>query len=136
MTAGTEESLADVVARYAANSSLNPADALDHARSALRWSGSALTHPFGPNGDQEELAAAVAGVAVQAGDFASWELVYDQFLQCFPRAARRVGAEILGQGITQHDFIVVCADQEEDLLPLSLTPEQLALHFPELVDRG
>lgn len=118
---GTEESLAEVAAEYRAQ---------DMTEADLRWSGADLRYRFDAGEVEAELAARCQD-AVVSEDFAQWERVYDRFLLCFPDAAVRAQTELIDTGVVDEDFIVIASDQDERLVPLSLSPSQLRRFFPE-----
>lgn len=97
----------------------------------LRWSGPDLVHTFEPNATASALAERVAADAASRGSFDAWELVYDRFLRCFPRAAKRARRRLIDEGLAGRHVIVVAMDEDGDLIPLSLTKAQLRRHFPE-----
>lgn len=125
VTVGTEE----VLARMAA-------DCGDDGEE-LRWSGPDLSqyaedHGFEPSDEQDQWATQCAEFAqvTAEGSFSAWEAVYERFLHCFPRAARRARAQLLKEGLVDKRFIAVATDEAGDLVPLSLTRAQLRRHFP------
>ncbi|MDU4252385.1 DUF4303 domain-containing protein [Pseudomonas sp.] len=125
VTVGTQEVLAQVAADYGD-------DGED-----LRWSGPDLSqyaedHGFEPGEEQDRWATQCAefAQATAKGSFSAWEEVYERFLHCFPRAARRARAQLLREGLVERRFIAVATDEAGDLVPLSLTRAQLLRHFP------
>lgn len=125
VTVGTEEALARVAADY------------DDDGEGLRWSGPDLSqyaedHGFEPSDKQDQWATQCAGFAqaTAKGSFGAWEVVYERFLHCFPRAAKRARAQLLKEGLVDKHFIAVATDEAGDLVPLSLTRAQLLRHFP------
>lgn len=126
VTVGTEESLAEVVAAYAARH--GGGEDLD---GSLRWSGPDLVHSFEPGEPEQALAAGVQAAASRSGGFEQWERAYDRFLHCFPRAAKLARKELVSEGLTGRHFIAIAEDEAGDLVPLSLTRVQLLKHFPQ-----
>lgn len=125
VTVATEEVLAQVAADY------------DDDGEDLRWSGPDLSqhaedHGFEPGDEQDQWATQCAefAQATAKGSFSAWEAVYDRFLHCFPRAAKRARAQLLKEGLVDRHFIAVATDEAGDLVPLSLTRAQLLRHFP------
>ncbi|RMI13802.1 DUF4303 domain-containing protein [Cellulomonas triticagri] len=131
VSVGTDESLAAVVARYA--DELGMPDRED----ALRWSGADLPYFTEPDAAQDALAArcqdvAAAAQAVATEDFVEWDRVYETYLRVFPRAAAAAREVLVADETVDADFVAVAFDEAADLVPLSVTPEQLRQHFPEL----
>lgn len=126
VTVGTEESLASIAARYAERG-----DPDRDVAAGLRWSGPDLEHTTDPGDVEDRLAERVAAAAAATPSFDDWQQVYDRFLHCFPNAAKQARAELIAQGIVGESFIAIADDEEGELIPLSLTPEQLREHFPE-----
>ncbi|WP_440465749.1 DUF4303 domain-containing protein [Pseudomonas sp. YH-1] len=125
VTVGTEEVLARVATDYGDESE------------DLRWSGPDLgqyadDHGFEPGDEQDQWATQCAefAQATAKGSFSAWEAVYERFLHCFPRAAKRARAQLLKEGLVDKHFIVVATDEAGELVPLSLTRAQLLRHFP------
>jgi len=125
VTVGTEEVLAQAAADYA------------DAGEDLRWSGPDLSqhaedHGFEPGAAQDRWATQCAefAQAMAEGSFSAWEVVYERFLHCFPRAAKRARAQLLKEGMVDKRFIAVATDEAGELVPLSLTRAQLLRHFP------
>lgn len=125
VTVGTEEVLARVATDYGDESE------------DLRWSGPDLSqyaddHGFEPGDEQDQWATQCAEFAQDTakGSFSAWEAVYERFLHCFPRAAKRARAQLLKEGLVDKHFIVVATDEAGELVPLSLTRAQLLRHFP------
>ncbi|MBB4863132.1 hypothetical protein HNP46_001979 [Pseudomonas nitritireducens] len=125
LTVATEQVLAQVAADYG-----------DDGEN-LRWSGPDLSqcaedHGFEPGDEQDQWATQCAefAQATAEGSFSAWEAVYERFLHCFPRAARRARAQLLREGLVDKHFIAVATDEAGDLVPLSLTRAQLLRHFP------
>ncbi len=147
LSVGTEESLKTVEARYLER---DPDDDV----SSLRFSGADL--PYMVEATEAEMAVAegVNEYGLSLGGEDAWDEVYDQFLEVFPRAARKarkaaideglVGEEFIvvarkarkaaiDDGLVGEEFIVVALDEAMELVPACLTREQLERHFPELV---
>lgn len=125
VTVGTEEALSQVATAYGDDGE------------GLRWSGPDLSqyaedHGFEPGDEQDQWATQCADFAqaTTKGSFSAWETVYERFLHCFPRAAKRARAQLLKEGLVDRHFIVVATDEAGDLIPLSLTRAQLLRHFP------
>lgn len=125
LTVGTEQALARMAADYGD-------DGED-----LRWSGPDLSqyaedHGFEPGEAQDQWATQCGEFAhaTAEGSFSAWEVVYERFLHCFPRAAKRARAQLLKDGLVDKHFIAVATDEAGDLIPLSLTRAQLLRHFP------
>lgn len=125
VTVGTEEVLARVATDYGDESE------------DLRWSGPDLgqyadDHGFEPGDEQDQWATQCAefAQATAKGSFSAWEAVYERFLHCFPRTAKRARAQLLKEGLVDKHFIVVATDEAGELVPLSLTRAQLLRHFP------
>ena len=127
VTVGTEETLAEVVAEYTAQS--GPEAGLAES---LRWSGPDLSHGFEPVPAHQALADEVQA---SAGAGASqWERQYNRWLRCFPKAAKQATKQLIAEGIVAKSFVAVAADEAGELIPLSLTKRQLVAHFPEYDD--
>lgn len=124
LTVGTEETLAQVETRYRAEH--GPEYEVD-----VRWSGADLVHHSEPGGAEDAWAMSCHGFAARDGSFAAWEKVYDRFLHCFPRAARRARTALVRTGAVGKDFVVIAADEAGELVPLSLTQAQVRRHFPK-----
>lgn len=123
LTVGTEETLAQVETRYRAE--YGPEYEAD-----VRWSGADLVYNSEPGGAEDGWAMRCHGFAARDGSFAKWEKVYDRFLHCFPRAARRARTALVRAGVVGKDFVVIAADDAGELVPLSLTEAQVRRHFP------
>jgi hypothetical protein len=123
LTVGTEETLAQVETRYRAE--YGPEYQAD-----VRWSGADLVHNSEPGGAEDAWAKRCHGFAARDGSFATWEKVYDRFLHCFPRAARRARTTLVRAGTVGKEFVVIAADDAGELVPLSLTEAQVRKHFP------
>ncbi|MDO5067185.1 MAG: DUF4303 domain-containing protein [Propionibacteriaceae bacterium] len=126
LSVGTEESLRRVEARYLEGGC---SDDL----SDLRFSGADLPYNTDPGEVEEALADEVNEYALSLGGFDAWHGVYQQFLEVFPRAARKARKVAIDEGLVGKEFIVVALDEAMELVPASLTKKQLAQHFPELV---
>lgn len=126
VTVGTEESLAVVVAAYAARDSEE-----EGLEASLRWSGPDLTHGFDPGGSEQALADSVQAAASSDGEFDCWERVYDRFIRCFPKAAKRARKQLVAEKLVGEEFIAIAEDEAGELVPLSLTKAQVLKHFPQ-----
>lgn len=126
VTVGTEESLAEVAAEYAARHGEE-----EGVESSLRWSGPDLAHGIDPGDSEQALADSVHAVASSSGEFTDWERVYDRFLSCFPKAAKLARKQLVAEKLVGKDFIAIAEDESGELVPLSLTKAQLMKHFPQ-----
>lgn len=126
LSVGTEESLKTVEAKYLEDGC--PGDL-----SELRFSGADLPYMTEPAEAEEALADEVNEHALSLGGFDAWSGVYQQFLEVFPRAARKARKAAIDEGLVDKKFIVVALDEAMELVPASLTKSQLATHFPALV---
>ncbi|MDO5083682.1 MAG: DUF4303 domain-containing protein [Arachnia propionica] len=126
LSVGTEESLKTVEARYLER---DPDDDV----SSLRFSGADL--PYMVEATEAEMAVAegVNEYGLSLGGEDAWDEVYQQFLEVFPRAARKARKVAIDEGLVGEEFIVVALDEAMELVPASVTKKQLAQHFPELV---
>ncbi|RRD06264.1 DUF4303 domain-containing protein [Arachnia propionica] len=126
LSVGTEESLKTVEARYLER---DPDDDV----SSLRFSGADL--PYMVEATEAEMAVAegVNEYGLSLGGEDAWDEVYQQFLEVFPRAARKARKAAIDEGLVGEEFIVVALDEAMELVPACLTREQLERHFPELV---
>ena len=96
----------------------------------LRWSPADWTAQVDPSGDDQAWAARAQLAAI--GDDEHWDAVYDRFLRAFPAAAKDARRMLIADGTVEDTFIAIAMDLEWELIPLSLTPDQLREHFPEL----
>lgn len=119
LSLGTEAGLVEA----SAGSSFSPDD--------LRWSPADWPVKVDPSADDEAWAARVQQAAVGDGD-EEWEAVYDRFLRTFALAAKDVRRMLISRDIVDEAFLALAMDEEGQLIPLSLTAEQLRTHFPEL----
>ncbi|MGV8881779.1 MAG: DUF4303 domain-containing protein [Rhodoglobus sp.] len=126
VTVGTEESLAEVAAGYAARH--GEEEALE---SSLRWSGPDLARGVDPGDSEQALADSVHAAASSSGEFDDWERVYDRFLRCFPKAAKLARKQLVAEKLVGKEFIAIAEDEAGELVPLSLTKSQLLKHFPQ-----
>lgn len=124
LTVGTEETLAQVETRYRT-------EYVPEYEAGVRWSGADLVHNSEPGDAEDAWATRCHEFAALDGSFAAWEKVYDRFLHCFPRAARRARTALVRAGFVGKDFIAIAADEAGDLVPLSLTQAQVRRHFPQ-----
>lgn len=93
---------------------------------SVRWSPADWEWQLDPGEAGEEWARRLTAAAT-AGD---WDAVYERYLSTVVTActaARRELADEVGE-----DFIVVAMDEAWELIPRSLTADQLRRHFPEL----
>lgn len=123
VTVGTEETLAAVTAAYREKYEGDEAD--------LRWSGADLPLLADPSPEEDERAKIVQACAARTGRYDDWERVYEQFLLCFPAAAKQARAVLVRERVVDKTFVAIAADEGGDLIPLSLTPAQALLHFPQ-----
>lgn len=124
---GSEESLAQIVQEYQRRGHDEPADELSHS---LRWSGADLPHSIEAEDEQDAWAQACCDFASVEGTYSAWEKIYDRYMHIFPVAAKKAREQLVLAGIVDADFIAVTMDEAEDLVPLSLTDEQVSRHFP------
>jgi hypothetical protein len=140
LTVGTEEVLAQAVARYLEKRPGKDAD--DDLVREFRWWGPNLWDvPGGLGaravipGDSEDAWGNRCLATVAPGDEDAWDALYHRFLHVFPRAAKKAAEQLVREGVVGEDFIAIAADGDVDLIPLSLTEEQYARHFPPLRDK-
>lgn len=126
LSVGTEESLRRVEARYVEGG-------YSGDLASLRFSGADLPYMTDPAEAEEVLADEVNQYGLSLGDFEAWSGVYQQFLEVFPRAARKARKAAIDEGLVGEEFIVVALDEAMELVPACLTREQSERHFPELV---
>lgn len=129
LAVGTEETLAEMVddARERNGDS-------DDLEREYRWSGPDIAYQFEPDEAMDEIADSVQEVAGESGDFDDWEPIYDRFTERFPAAATRAREQLIAEGLVGEEFLALAMDEAEELVPLSLTKEQLQQHFPYLAD--
>lgn len=101
-------------------------------RAELRFSGPDLVHCFEPDDVLQETADKVQAHAAAQGSFENWSAVYERFLLCFPAASRLAREQLIATGVVKDQFIVFADDEEQKLLTLSLSKEQICAHFPQL----
>lgn len=101
-------------------------------RAELRFSGPDLVHCFEPDDELQELADKIQAYAAAQGSFENWSAVYERFLLCFPAASRLAREQLIATGIVEGPFIAFADDEEQKLLALSLSKEQIYAHFPQL----
>lgn len=134
VTIGTEETLADVVARYRDRGDDDP-----ELERVLRWSAPDLATDdalaFDPDEAQDAWAAQVEALAGR-GDDDAWEATYRRYLEVFPAAAKDARRELIAAGVVGKGFLAVASDDDGELIPLSLTATQVERHFPEFGVRG
>lgn len=119
LSLGTEAGLVEA----SAGSSFSPDD--------LRWSPADWPVKVDPSADDEAWAARVQQAAVGGGD-EEWEAVCDRFLRTFALAAKDARRMLISSDVVDETFLALAIDEEWQLIPLSLTPEQLHAQFPEL----
>ena len=133
LTVGTEEGLAQVITAYDVRSG---PDESGEREQLLRWSGPDLMSTADPAYSREPgevektVAERVQAEAAGRGGFAGWEMIYNQFLRVFPRAAKRARKELIADGTVGPEFIAIADDEEGELIALSLTNAQRLKHFP------
>lgn len=126
VTVGTEESLAEAAAGYAARDGEE-----EGLEASLRWSGPDLAHGIDPGDSEQALADSVLTAASSSGEFDDWERVYDRFILCFPKAAKRARKQLVAEKLVGKEFIAIAEDEAGELVPLSLTKAQVLKHFPQ-----
>lgn len=146
VSVGTEELLAKVVDNYKQNPSYAD-EAKEQLSKTLRWSGADLADYMFDESELfdkcSELAEQVAEYAKETSgydfdddsteeNFEKWGEIYQTFEHCFPKACKRATEYLLTTTMVEPNFIAVATDEKFELVPLSLTKEQLAKHFPEL----
>lgn len=146
VSVGTEELLAKVVDNYKQNPSYAD-EPKEQLSKTLRWSGADLADYMFDESELfnkcSELAEQVAEYAKETSgydcdddsteeNFEKWGEIYQTFEHCFPKACKRATQYLLTTNMVEPDFIAVATDEKFELVPLSLTKEQLAKHFPEL----
>ena len=99
LSVGTEESLKTVEAKYLEDGC--PGDL-----SELRFSGADLPYMTDPVEAEEALADEVNEHALSLGGFDAWSGVYQQYLEVFPRAARKARKAAIDEGLVDKKFIV------------------------------
>lgn len=127
VSVGTDETLAAVTDRYATEHGMP-----DQAE-VLRWSGADLPDLREPGEVEDACAAQLQEIAGATGDLDRWDAVYERFLRVFPAAAVAARESLLAAGVVGEEFLAIAFDEAGDLVPLSLTPEQLRTQFPEWV---
>lgn len=123
---GTEESLAEAQGSYLARGG-------EGDPAALRFSAADLPHVAEPTAEEAELAAKASREASVLADDA-WGKYYDRFVAVFPKAAREAKRRAVAEGLIDEDCVVLALDEDLELLRASLAREELARHFPELLD--
>lgn len=121
---GTEDALDALVATSLAEEGPGRAQSRDD----LRWDTAAWTDQLDPGPAEHGWAAQVEAAAV-AGE---WEEVHDRFRLALVRGCRRARAGMLAEGLVDDEVVVVAMDEEWELVPLSLSAEQVRRHFPEV----
>jgi hypothetical protein len=106
----------------------------DDLEREYRWSGPDIAYQFEPDEPMDAIADGVQEVAGESGNFDDWEPIYDRFTQCFPEAAKRAREQLIAEGLVGEEFLALAMDEAEELVPLSLTEEQLLQHFPHHAD--
>ncbi|MDT0266960.1 DUF4303 domain-containing protein [Streptomyces sp. DSM 44915] len=113
---------------WLAQAARTPADAAD-----LRWSAADWPRQLDPTATGTAWVAPVAAHACAAHG-AHWDEVHDRYLHHTSRACVRARAALVTAGDVPADFLVIPLDEEFALLPTTLTPTELAHHFPFLLD--
>lgn len=124
---GTEESLAKVQEQYLARGG-------DGDPATLRFSAADLPHMAEPDEKEAGLAVEASNEAAALGDEDAWGEYYDRFVAVFPEAARAARRRAVAEGLIDEECVLLALDEDLELLRASLTREQLASHFPELLD--
>lgn len=147
VSVGTEELLAKVVDKYKQSPSYAD-ESQEQLSKTLRWSGADLADYMFDESELfdecSELAEQVAKYAKEVSgydvdddsteeNFEKWGEIYQAFENCFPVACRRATEYLLSTNMVTPEFIVVATDEKFELVPPSLTKEQLARHFPKLL---
>lgn len=104
-------------------------------RDALRWSPADWPRDadtWRRPGRQREWERALERAA--AGDAEHWEAVHERYAQVVIAVCRSVALRLSGQGPAGGEILVPALDQDQELLPRTLTPEQARRYFPELVE--
>lgn len=101
----------------------------------IRWSPADWGYDVEANDAEQALAQRVHEYAVTLGSDDAYDEVYEnRFFYLFPEAAKAAAKQAIAEGLVGEDFIVVPIEQDEVLLRLTLTEEQLQRHFPDLVE--
>lgn len=97
----------------------------------LRWSPADWAFQLDPSEADDDWAARVEAAA-RAGDDAHWEAIYARFLRSFATAAKTAKKRLRTEGAVAPGFLALAMDEAWELVPLSLTKDELDRHFPEL----
>ncbi|MGW8991638.1 DUF4303 domain-containing protein [Streptomyces zhihengii] len=98
----------------------------------LRWSPADWPWQLDPGPDEDAWSARLTAEATAGGGH-RWDEVHDRYLRTVAAACHTARRDLVADGAVPDDFVVVALDEAWDLVPLSVTPEQLRTHFPELV---
>lgn len=134
VTACTEDALMKVAMSYSTASS--DRDGGSWAET-LRWSGADFMQVFDseysvePGEVEDTIVAQVQEHAARTGNVDAWESEYGRYLRCFPKAAMTARGLLIAEGVVDEQFVAIAADETGDLIPLSLTKDQIRQHFLE-----
>ncbi|GAB2495407.1 DUF4303 domain-containing protein [Nocardiopsis aegyptia] len=97
----------------------------------LRWSPADWPWQVDPGEAEDEWARRLAAHATADGG-RRWDEVHDRYLRTVVAVCRSARHRLVTEGVVDPNFVVVAMDEAWELVPLSLTPDEVVRHFPEL----